>query len=129
MVKTDSILESNFGVIKYRVRFVKIECRRTRFGEPNGAADIDDIELWGLAVYTAKQIKANPNWLLTEEGYLICGRTDKDVPTIEAVLDVGRNLNYFSEAAFHIARNGIRQNSPLSMVSVPGLPDFRFNGL
>ena len=96
----ESVIEANFGTIIHKVVFNNITCDKIRFVmADNHTADIDDMELYGLAINAAKRIKEKI-WVLTDEGILVCGGTTKPLATLLVNINIDENVNTLASYAF-----------------------------
>ena len=93
MPDAQCVVESNFGKARYRVIFGEILCGKRHFPTSGDFTDIDEIELFGLAIHVAKQIQGT-SWFLTKEKNLVCGAADKELPVIHVNIDIKENLDW-----------------------------------
>lgn len=93
------VVESNFGEAEYKVKFDKISCSKRHFYATGDFIDVNALELFGLAIHTAKQMK-NTDWFLTKERNLVCGVARNKLPTLAVNIDIVENLEWLSSPVF-----------------------------
>lgn len=112
------LIESNFGEIRYNVKFNEIICKKTSFQKVHGLthnpiASIRDVRLYGVAIAIAENIKEQ-KWVLTKEGILVCGGNAEDVNTLSINILIDENV-YTLNSPYYINGAKAGQNRKIEI--------------
>ncbi len=99
-----ALFESNFGEFRYNVEFNEIICKESCFPKVYGlshdlTANIRDVRLHGVAIAVAENIKEQ-KWILTKEGFLVCGGNAEDVKTLILNILIDENINTLNSSDY-----------------------------